>query len=168
MRLASIAILALSGGLAGVIEYCRNPHYGRDATDRPPGELAGCYVFQFGEPLHWLPTAFSHVDTAHAMRLRAILETTRDSSGITTKGYNARPNRPFHQHSFIWWPTRRGIHALVATVDTRDEFTLTGSPASLSGGGRTEGVVEGAPFRFAAVGRRVSCDGFEEGYDPPR
>ena len=165
MRLASIAALTL-GGIASVVEYCRNPHRERDAVDTPPGALAGCYVFYFGEPLHWQPTAFSHVDTAHAMRLRVRLETTRDSSGLTKKGYNVRPNR-FLEVRFVWWPTRRGIHLVNQGVDTRDELILTGTPASFSGGSRTEGMVVGAPYRQAVIGHRVSCDGFSEGVDVP-
>lgn len=166
MRLASIAVLAL-GGIASVVEYCRHPHYERDAVDRPPAELAGCYVFYFGEPLHWLPTALSRVDTAHAMRLRARLETTGDSSGITAHGYNARPNDRF-TNRFVWWPTRRGIHLLLATVDTHDNFVVTGAPSDLRGENHVGGMVVDAPYRQAVIGRRVSCDGFEEGDDAPR
>ena len=160
----AMAVICGGAGLAALACSDRSAPASRDGAAK---DLAGCYEFVMGPPLHWRPTAWSRVDTAAGARLRVLLTAAPDTDPMNPQRsvFRVRPSRDYEP--YVWWPTRVGLSVAQYGVDTRFAWELRGGPANLSGGGRSEGTIEGGPYRYALLGHRVDCQGFEPGYDAP-
>ena len=69
---------------------------------------------------------------------------------------------------FVWRPTRDGVQLREWGVDTEFEFRWAGGSERLSGRGRSDGKIEGGAYHYALLARKLPCEGFVPGFDPPR
>ena len=99
--------------------------------------------------------------------MRVELTQRPDSVSPLKHAFRVEPSRAPIE-IFVWRPTQNGIQLREWGVDTESEFMLTGRGERLSGRGRSDGTIEGGAYHYALLAKKLPCEGFVPGFDPPR
>ena len=140
----------------------------RPAAPPPAAALAGCYEVHFSRYASLMPAFALAVDSAPgAAVLRVELDTVPARDAWESPAYLAHFPKIGSLARAFWVPQDGGgMRITLAHVDDGNTLELTPTPGGgFVGSEDAWGAKEGDRQHARVAARRVSCDGFQPGYD---